>query len=220
MDYFDYREIGELGGRVAGLRIGALASRYRAWLAESCNAALMPAFWERNPFEFTEMLRVSPQLQIAPVGTVDGHNTVQDSTIMDSIRVDQAVPVSPLFVRDLCGRTVYIGYGPEVKGNGEWADYKAAAGVEGKVDEKSFNPLVPLVTFPRFCRDLEGMEGEELIENVFLTKFRCLEMSMGYNALPSGAGEDDFLAASYAGANLYPYKLRLDTFYTDGWKLL
>jgi len=64
------------------------------------------------------------------------------------------------------------------------------------------------------------MEGEDLLEQVFLTKFRCLEMSMGFNGQISGAGEDDpLVSASYLGANLYPYKLRLDTFYTDGFRL-
>ena len=45
-------------------------------------------------------------------------------------------------------------------------------------------------------------------------------MSMGFNGQLSGADEDDpLISVSYLGANLYPYKLRLDTFYIDGYKL-
>lgn len=172
------------------------------------------AWYGRDPFEEVLDEGISDNLKIAPEGTTDGHNTLRDSTFTDSMRMDKQVPVSPLFVKDLTGRIVYIGFGPERKDNFEWASYMSP---EMEADP---NPFVPLCAFPRFCRDVIGMKGREHLEQVFLTKFRCLEMSMGFNGQLSGAEEDDpLVSASYLGANLYPYKLRLDTFYTDGWKL-
>ena len=177
---------------------------------------MVSRLWGRQPFDNQYRDGLSDNLQMDPNGTLDGHNTLLDSTLMDTMRVDQRVPLSPLFVRDLTGRVIYIGSGPEVKNNDEWQAYQL-------YDNSSFrnaNPFVPLVVFPRFCRDVAKMPGRELLEQVFLTKFRCLEMSMGYNGIPSSIDEDlPSVAITYPNANLYPYKLRLDTFYTDGWKL-
>lgn len=171
----------------------------------------------REPFEAHTAAGVSDNLVMPPYGTTDGHNLMYDSTFAHSMRLDKMVPLSPLFVKDLAGRTVYIGYGPERKGNAEWSAYAVDT---DKVAQEELNPFIPLVAFPRFCRDASEMDGEDLLEQVFLTKFRCLEMSMGYNGQISGADDEDpLVAASYLGANLYPYKLRLDTFYIDGFRL-
>lgn len=177
-------------------------------------------WWGRNPFEELMVDGVSANLLMAPEGTVDGHNLLQDTMFTDGVMVDKNVPISPLFVKDLAGRAIYIGFGPERKGNAEWAAYQPALTADGAVQENEFNPFIPTVVFPRFCRDVEAMEGHELLEQVFLTKFRTLDMSLGFNAQLSGTSEEsDLVAATYTGANLYPYKLRLDTFYLDGFKL-
>lgn len=199
------------------MKIKAFASRYDMTRGEGPNLILDPAIAEawygRDPFEEVRLEGVSDNLLMQPEGTVDGHNTMYDSTFMMSIPLDKQVPLSPLFVKDLAGRMIYTGFGPERKTGLEWADYAP----EGSED---VDPLVALVVFPRFCRDVAGMPGRELLEQVFLTKFRCLEMSRDYNGLLSGADDEDpLVSASYLGANLYPYKLRLDTFYIDGWKL-
>lgn len=219
MDIFGYAEVHEAGGKVPSVRIGAFASRYNGRFGEFPSRLLNEHVWGRDPFVFTRMRGVSPHLQIPVVGTVDGHNLMTDSNFMDALNVDRYVPISPLFVRDLCGRVIYIGSGPEHKANDDWADYRPPVDADGMVDAKDFNPFVPLVVFPRYCRDVSAMPGADLLENVFLTKFRSLEMSLQYCAQPSGSDEDDVIASVYNDANLYPYKLRLDTFYIDGWKI-
>jgi len=203
------------------MKLKAYAARYEMTKGESplllINANVAEDWFGREPFDEVSADGVSENLLMAPEGTTDGHNLIRDTTFVDSMRVDKYVPLSPLFVKDLAGRTIYTGYGPERKGNFEWRAYAVDM---DKVAKEDLNPFAPLVTFPRFCRDASMMEGEDLLEQVFLTKFRCLEMSMGYNGQISGAAEDDpLVAASYLGANLYPYKLRLDTFYIDGYKL-
>ncbi len=202
------------------MKIKAFHSRYDLTLGESPNilidVELADTWYGRDPFEAVEAEGVSGNVLMAPDGTTDGHNVVRDSTFIESMAMDKWVPLSPLFVKDLCGRAVYIGFGPERKGNSEWAAYQFPEGTP----IEDINPFVPLCTFPRFCRGVEAMEGQDLLERVFLTKFRCLEMSMGFNGQLSGSGEDgELVNATYMGANLYPYKLRLDTFYGDGWKL-
>lgn len=175
---------------------------------------LAEAWYGRDPFETLQTDGISDNLVIAPEGTTDGHNTMRDSTFMDSMRLDKQVPLSPLFVKDLAGRIIYIGFGPERKTNLDWVNYMTEATGD------DVNPFIPLCVFPRFCRDVLEMEGRDLLEQVFLTKFRCLEMSMDFNGLLSGADDEDpLVCATYLGANLYPYKLRLDTFYIDGWKM-
>jgi|GEM_PF-1228122 len=205
------------------MSIKALASRYRMKWGEFPKLELdynaEEKFWGRDPFDEQERDGLSPNLQMDVDGTLDGHNLAQDSTLMDAMLVDQRVPLSPLFVRDLAGRTIYIGCGPEVKTNDEWASYRPPLDEEGKPLVPNVNPLVPLVVFPRYCRDVARMKGKELLEQVFLTKFRCLEMSMGYNGMPSSLEEPVMASVGYSNPNLYPYKLRLDTFYIDGWKL-
>ncbi|NBX85949.1 MAG: hypothetical protein EBQ80_01690 [Proteobacteria bacterium] len=136
------------------------------------------------------------------------------------LQVDRQVPLSPLFALDLAGRVIYLGYGPERKDAGDWEAYAPARDANGVIDENTYNPFVPLVVFPRFCRDVAGMDGAELLGKVFLTRFRCLEMSQSFTGSISGAAEDDeLMAGTYMAANLYPYKLRPDTFYTNGFKL-
>lgn len=201
-----------------------MASCFNMRVGESPNLEIDPAaadaWWGRNPFEVKVVAGLSDRVMISSVGAVSGHNVVRDTTIYDALRVDPDVPVSPLFVRDLAGRVVYIGFGPERKTNEDWAAYRPPFTADGSVAPKDFNPFAPVCVFPRYCRDVEKMGGKDLLEQVFLTKFRCVEAGLGYYGIPSGFEDgDDTVAATYAGANLYPYKLRLDTYYTDGWKL-
>jgi hypothetical protein len=117
---------------------------------------------------------------------LDGHNLAALNSAARTLEIDDKVPVSPLFARDLTGRIIHIGYGPEHKTKAEWFE-KAE------------------VTFPRNCRDVTvKVEGADLIENVFFTRFRTL---------------DHTPKLAYSSPENYPYKLRLDTFYQDGWRL-
>jgi hypothetical protein len=194
---------------------------YNARLGEWPKAALPPAWFAQNPFTDTRNLAgLSSNLTLPQAGIVHGHNTMLDSNFWDGCFVNREVPLSPLFARDLAGRAIYLGYGPEIKDNDEWEAYQVPVGADGKIPEEKFNPFIPFIVFPRHCRDLELMEGAELLEEVLFCHFRPLEMATGYHVLPSGGNEDDEpLAPTYNGANLYPYKLRLDTFYPDGYRL-
>lgn len=135
-----------------------------------------------------------------PVGEVTGHNLMTDSTNATLVEVDAEVPIAPLYARDLAGRIIFLGVGPFAKHNEEWG-------------------LDRSITFPRFSSDLTSdTQGLGLLEEVFFTKFRCLDMSSRFSGI-STLGEDIVMAGSYNDQNLYPYKVRLDTFYIDGWKL-
>lgn len=196
-------------------------STYNARLGEWPKAALPPFWFGRNPFRDTSSLDGLSGNLLTPVeGIVNGHNTMLDSGFWDGCMVDREVPISPLFARDLAGRAIYLGYGPEIKDNDEWEAYRAPANPDGSIPPEQFNPFIPFVTFPRHCRDVAEMEGAELLEELLFCHFRPLEMATGYHVLASGGTEDDEpVAPVYNGANLYPYKLRLDTFYPDGYKL-
>ena len=126
---------------------------------------------------------------------VDGHNVMTETTVSGHLDIDIKFCLSPNFVRDIAGRIIYIGYGPERKDANQWR-------------------LNRHVSFPRNCRPVtENIEGHELIENVLFTRFRCLESSTHYENL------NHVVKLSYPAANLYPYKIRLDSFYQDGWRL-
>ncbi len=173
-------------------------------------------FYKRDPFKDTQNPRIDMPFQIRPMGCVHGHNTLADSAFSDLIDVDINVPISPLFVKDLCGRIIYIGYGPEEKSFDQWASYGT-----DKIDAEGMplHPRIPSITFPRHCVQANGnMQGAEMLEEVLFCKFRTLDIAFDYTGVPSG--QKDLLAAGiYKNANLYPYKLRLDSFYIDGYKM-
>lgn len=138
--------------------------------------------------------------QASPIGDVGGHNMMLDDTNALLVQVDTEIPISPLYARDLTGRVICLGIGPHNKMQEEWT-----------CDRNT--------TFPRFCVDIDAsILGADLIEQVFFTKFRCLDMSLAPVGKPTQApGQSE--AGIYNSQNLYPYKVRLDTFYIDGWKL-
>ncbi len=131
---------------------------------------------------------------------VSGHTSASDGTYHYGANFYQTIPLSPLYAKDLSGRIIYLGYGPEFKTEEDW-----------KVQKDIF--------FPRFCESLayEALE-QHGIEEQFFTTFRGLEASLSESAIVSGMPEDR-VALRYKNPNLYPYKLRLDTFYADGWKI-
>jgi hypothetical protein len=218
MDYLAYRlnwRQEEEGEKLPEVRLHATAMQWD--LQEGGHPTLLnapPEFYSRNPFADPQNPNISMDLQLRPMGCVHGHNTLADVGVTSLIDVDVNIPISPLFARDLCGRTIYLGYGPERKGPEEWEAYTRTT-----AQNQPVNPALPGVTFPRHCRLVEeGVPGSELIDNVFMTKFRTLDMSFDYVGTPSGQ-TDMLMAGIYPSANLFPYKIRLDTFYTDGYKL-
>ena len=220
MDKFGYRTSWKEKGPDPKLRIGARRMRWD--IAQGAHPYLVrgeSTLFDVDPFAITGSGKVSDIWQPDPRGSVDGHNVATDGNILALLDVDRDVPISPLFVKDLAGRTIYVGGGPEAKSLVDWETYGADL-----LDEEGglSNPLIPLVVFPRYCRDVKDrMPGWELLETVLLAKFRTLDMGKDFVAAPSGAGGDDdmLMRAEYPLANLYPYKYRLDTFYVDGWKL-
>lgn len=207
------------------MKIVAAFSNWDIRLGERPLGFFSRAWFGRRPFEDTSALEgngVSYNLVLPAEGVTHGHNVARDSNVWDGMLVDREVPLSPLFVRDLAGRPVYIGSGPEAKLNGEWDAYMPPQDEDGLISSADFNPVAPLIVFPRHCRDLAAMPGRELVEHehVLFATWRAVEMARGYHARLSGSTpDDDLVATTYAGANVYPYKLRLDTFYPDGYRL-
>lgn len=177
------------------------------------NIGLLSAFWDAAAGEHPSLIHnedsfysfppiVSDELNehllsydLPLIPCVDGHNVMVETSVSENLSIDIKFCTSPNFVKDLAGRIIYTGYGPERKDANQWR-------------------LNRQVSFPKNCRPVTAnIEGADLIENVFLTRFRCLETSVKY--------EDAFhlIELSYPAANLYPYKVRLDTFYQDGWRL-
>lgn len=143
--------------------------------------------------ELIEEHLVDYDLPLTPC--IDGHNVMTTCEAPAYLDTNVKIPLSPNFVRDLAGRIVYIGYGPEIKKSEDWTNDRH-------------------VTFPKNCRIVTSdIEGSEYIENIFLTRFRTLDVSTHYENI----GHQKLF--SYKNENHYPYKLRLDTFYQDGWRL-
>lgn len=154
----------------------------------------LPAFPERAFFDTCD------QQSLPFVATTCGHNTMQDESYAAAVGVDAQVPISPLFVRDLAGRVIYTGYGKPAKPLQDWEQNRH-------------------VTFPRHCQDVTAsVPGAEFIENVFFTRFRCLDISMTASFDAAGVDQNP-VPAWYMNPHFYPYKLRPDTFYQDGWRL-
>ncbi|PIZ29844.1 MAG: hypothetical protein COY40_06025 [Alphaproteobacteria bacterium CG_4_10_14_0_8_um_filter_53_9] len=175
-----------------------------------------PKLYSGNPFKIEDIAGVNTNLTGKPEGSVYGHHCVYDTNFSVTLETDPHVPVSPCFVRDLAGRTIYLG-GPLIKNPNEW---EAHGGNRVDAEGNLIDPLINFITFPRYSADAAAMEGADMLETIFLTQFRNLDMSLRGRSVPSGAPEDaDNVALSYDGANLYPYKWRPDTFYIDGYKL-
>ncbi|HEX2859716.1 MAG TPA: hypothetical protein VHP58_05930 [Alphaproteobacteria bacterium] len=81
----------------------------------------------------------------------------------------------------------------------------------------SIEIILSSITFPKTCRSTIGLQGVDELETVFLTRFRQLEIAQQPGLSASGGAEAE--VGVYERANLYPYKLRPDTFYIDGYKL-
>ncbi len=132
-----------------------------------------------------------------------GHHVVQDAAYLASAipsgGVREAVdeyPLAPVFVRDLCGRTIHTGLTP----------LPAA-------------PSIPI--FPSGCRHLpDDNPVAPWIENALFLTWRRLECAPAQPDGPALAGQPELLLqALVARPAQYAFKLRPDTFYADGWRL-
>ncbi len=140
------------------------------------------------------------ELPLAPA--LSGHHMVADSGLMAAAMppggMAEAVdeyPLAPVFVRDLCGRPVHTGLMP-----------------------LPAPPTVPL--FPPGCRHLPASHplSSQLERLVWMTA-RRLECAPVCGSAALAGEPDTRLRAMVAQPQTYPYKLRPDTFYADGWRL-
>ncbi|RYG60986.1 MAG: hypothetical protein EON60_05180 [Alphaproteobacteria bacterium] len=132
-----------------------------------------------------------------------GHHVMQDagylSAAIPSGGVNDVVdeyPLAPVFVRDLCGRTIHTGLTP----------LPAA-------------PSIPI--FPSGCRHLAADHPvTPYIENALFLTWRRIECAPPQPDAPGLAGQPELsLQSLVAYPHQYAYKLRPDTFYADGWRL-
>lgn len=162
---------------------------------EDGNLCRVPPFADPDEVKY----ELSQDLEMLPQGDVYGHDVVNDWGMGSPLRYAR-VPIAPLYARDLAGRVIYIGRRP--------------------ICRESAWPGGLRVLTPDHAVDVElgGMQGADLLESVFLLQWRQLEPSIEYVAVTSGTPEE-VTAITYDRHNLYPYKLRPDTFYVDGWRL-
>lgn len=135
--------------------------------------------------------------------TTHGHHVMRDAGYLAAAspsgslhEVTDEYPLAPVFVRDLCGRVVHTGLSP----------LPAA-------------PSIPI--FPSGCSEVPvGHPAANLIENALFLAFRRIECAPPQPHGPVLAGQPELtLRALTAKPQQYPYKLRPDTFYADGWRL-
>ncbi len=202
MDLFGYKSgWGDKEGATPTVRLDVFGMRWNLWEGMHPSLASSSALFNRDELKSGSNLYIPSFLKIPPVGNVLGHNTIK-GWFKDAPGNNDEVPISPLFARDLAGRTVYLGTGPEQRKSDEW----------------SSDSRIQNAHLPKGVRLVTDQQINKLLENVFLTGFRTLEMSL--NRIFSPVDMPDVgLPYVYSSANLYPYKLRLDTFYIDGWKL-
>jgi hypothetical protein len=127
-----------------------------------------------------------------------GHHVLQDAgphqTLSGNADAPDEIPLAPVFVRDLAGRVIHTGLNPL--------------------------PSVPdAPLFPAGCADVAASTpGAELIENTLFVTLRRLELGVGAGAVLAGQPHVA-LQVVYGRPDDYPYKLRPDTLYQDGWRL-
>jgi hypothetical protein len=153
-------------------------------------------YFARSPRIRAETYEINPRIQLTPAAETLGHHVVIDGGFSAMLPGQAPIIKAPIFIQDLAGRTLHAGFRDTIPSDGF-----------------TFG-----VTHDDFVLVTGRDTGSALLGNVFFTSFRCLDMPLGPVGVPSG--EPNLRAvASYGLANMYPYKLRLDTFYIDGWKL-
>jgi hypothetical protein len=171
----------------------ALDQGYHPYLSRTLSSlAKLPAF------PSAEEKELIAQLELPVAFDTFGHHTIVDKGFAKQALPEGGLttggdeyPLAPLFVRDLCGRIIHTGIMPLLA-----------------------PPDVPL--FPAGCHPLA--EGAAWVEEVLFLTYRRLDCSAEPREFL--AGEDNLqLRALYAQPSSYPFKLRPDTFYADGWRI-
>ena len=181
------------------LRLGVLAPTWNLHAGWHPDMALSSSFYDpqvRKPFDVKKIGGLPDMVEVKPQGAVTGHVMMADSNTVYLNQPDGNIPIAPLFVRDLAGRIVYTGLVPH------------------KLPEAQPEHIMPTgaVLFP------EESEGADLLEKIYFSPFRFIEMSDQMGGQVSGKIATE-AATTYMAPNLYPYKLRMDTFYQEGWRI-
>jgi hypothetical protein len=154
------------------------------------NLAKLPLFPSLE--EYRELASLGLPIQLA----LHGHHTVVDAGPRHASQPEllDEMPLAPVFVRDLCGRVIHTGLLPL--------------------------PTLPqLPLFPAGCADVPAsMGGAGYLEQAVFTLWTLLDISPPAGVAGAGLG-GQLLRAAYAHPGAYPYKIRPNTFYADGWRL-
>lgn len=166
-------------------------------------AGTLPPLTQMNPLPDAAQLAALPGLDLPVMVATHGHHVIRDagylSTAMPVNGLTEPMdeyPLAPVFVRDLCGRTIVTGLTP-----------------------LQTPPSVPL--FPSGCRFLPDTHAAApFIENALFLSWRRIECMAPRAEGPVLAGQPELqLRALVSHPQQYAYKLRPDTFYADGWRL-
>lgn len=131
-------------------------------------------------------------LPLAPA--TNGHHLLEDEGYLAAAGTTDIWPLAPLYVRDLAGRILHTGLNP--------------------LPTPPASPLMPAT-----CRWLPpSTSGISQLEKTFLTTFRLLEWADQPGMTLTGRPEVK-LRAVFDNPHHYPYKIRVDSFYQDGFRL-
>lgn len=145
-----------------------------------------------TPEQWSELATLGLPIQL----TTHGHHVLRDNGPNGDHHGLMEFLLAPVFVRDLCGRVIHTGLLP-----------------------LPTPPNTP--TFPATCADVPAsMSGAEYLENAIFSHCLLLESRPSDSHTPLSASIPSHqLQAGYAHPGRYPYKIRPQTFYADGWRL-
>lgn len=173
-----------------GLPVAAL----RLNLAEGEHPSHATSFTSLHALEVVNPPHAMFALELPLMPHANGHHMVTDAGILSTVGQEDTWPLAPVFVRDLAGRVIHTGLNP-----------------------LPVPPPQPLM--PESCREIPlETPGYDLLDATFFTTFRRLEWAYGEGRALTGRPEIS-LHAVYPAPQLYPYKLRVDSFYQDGFRL-
>jgi hypothetical protein len=178
-----------------GIRLPGLALRLDLGRGEHPSLLRNAGAMHRLPaFPDDKQRHTLGSLDLPVALTHSGHHRLIDQAYLGAAGQEDGWPLAPVYVRDLAGRVIHTGLNP-----------------------LPVIPEGPLMPFS--CAALEtDAPGADLLEQVFLTDFRRLELAHGAG-IPLTGRPDTLMQAQYDQPHRYPYKLRVDSFYIDGFRL-